>query len=187
MTIVEAEPNDSWLTDSQLAAACARGETSAFETLYRTHGGRMKSIAYNHLGNRAEAEEAVQEVFLKVHRTASTFTGEASFSTWLYRILVNTCLDILRKRLRRPRETALEEIVGAGPEHRAGDDVALKMTLRKLIDDLPPQKRTVFLLFEVEGLSHAEIAEILGTTAGSSKWLLFEAKKQIRSQWKTRS
>src|SRR5437763_1007800 len=90
--------------DRRLAAQCASGDTAVFERIYRMHGERMKSIAYNHLGNASDAEDAVQETFLKVHRAASTYSGEASFSTWMYRILINTCYDVLRKRQRRPEE-----------------------------------------------------------------------------------
>src|SRR5687767_12537158 len=79
--------------DRQMAAACAAGDTTVFEQIYRSHGDRMKSIAYNHLGNMSDAEDAVQETFLKIHRAADTFAGDAAFSTWIYRILVNTCYD----------------------------------------------------------------------------------------------
>src|SRR5207244_13473728 len=90
--------------DRRLAAQCANGEPGVFERIYRTHGDRMKSIAYNHLGNVSDAEDAVQETFLKIHRAASTYSGEAAFSTWMVRILINTCYDVLRRRRRRPEE-----------------------------------------------------------------------------------
>ena len=90
--------------DRRMAAACAAGDSLVFEKIYRDHGKRMKSIAFNHLGTAADAEDAVQETFLKIHRAAATYTGEASFSTWVYRILINTCYDLLRKRKRRGDE-----------------------------------------------------------------------------------
>ncbi|MBV9493499.1 MAG: sigma-70 family RNA polymerase sigma factor [Acidobacteria bacterium] len=153
--------------DLRLAAACAAGETNVFERLYRTYGERMKSIAYNHLGNASDAEDAVQETFLKVHRAAGSYSGEASFSTWIYRILVNTCYDLLRKRRRRPEETPIDDMAGF---ERSGPSVdeAKRMTLRKLLATLPEQRRSVFTLFEIEGLSHAEIANILGISEGYS-------------------
>src|SRR5215213_5599533 len=95
--------------DHRLSAACAKGDTHVFEEIYRRFGDRMKSIAWNHLGNSGDAEDAVQETFLKVHRAATTFTGEASFATWVYRILVNTCYDVLRKRKRRIEASVLDE------------------------------------------------------------------------------
>jgi RNA polymerase sigma-70 factor (ECF subfamily) len=143
----------------------------------------MKSIAYNHLGNVSDAEDAVQETFLKVHRAATTYNGDAAFSTWLYRVLVNTCYDVMRKRQRRVQETPMDDVITSG---RAGSsiDEAKRMTLRKMVADLPEQRRSVFVLFEIEGLSHAEIGEILGISEGNSKWILFATKKQLQEQWK---
>ena len=170
--------------DRRLAGACAKGDSAAFERIYRTHGERMKSIAFNHLGNVSDAEDAVQETLLKVHRAARSFTGEASFSTWMVRILINTCYDALRRRKRRPEEEAMD----AMPVERgtiAVDD-AKRITLRKLLGRLTEQRRTVFTLFEIEGLSHAEIASILGISEGNSKWILFSTKKQLQEMWKSR-
>jgi len=169
--------------DRHIAAACAAGDAKIFEDIYRRFGDRMKSIAWNHLGNVSDAEDAVQETFLKLHRAASTYTGEASFSTWLFRILVNTCYDVLRKRKRRIDEAPIDEMV----EHRSANvDDAKRITLRKLLDELPEQRRSVFTLFEIEGLSHAEIGEILGITEGNSKWILFATKKDLQTKWKRR-
>lgn len=180
-----AVTTDPLADDRRLAAACAAGDSGAFETIYRNYGERMKSIAFNHLGNIADAEDAVQEAFLKAHRAAGTYTGEAAFSTWLYRILVNTCYDHLRKRKRRPEDLLIDdEGVTFDWEAESVDD-AKRLTLRKLLNELPEQKRSVFMLFEVEGLSHAEIASILGISEGNSKWILFSTKKQLKERWTT--
>jgi len=166
--------------DRRLAARCAAGESAVFEDIYRRYGDRMKSIAWNHLGTVADAEDAVQETFLKLHRAATTYTGQASFATWLFRILVNTCYDALRKRQRRIEETPIDDTMErSGP----GVDDAKRITLRKMLDELPEQRRSVFTLFEIEGLSHAEIGQILGITEGSSKWILFATKKELREKW----
>ena len=170
--------------DRRLAAACAAGESKVFEEIYRRFGDRMKSVAWNHLGNVADAEDAVQETFLKVHRAASTYTGEASFSTWLFRILVNTCFDALRKRKRRIDEAPIEDEVETVERTAPNVDDAKRITLRKLLDELPERNRTVFTLFEIEGLSHAEIGEILGISEGNSKWILFSTKKELQEKWK---
>ena len=167
--------------DHRIASACAAGDSAIFEFIYRQYGTRMKSIAYQHLGSVADAEDAVQETFLKIHRAASTYSGEASFSTWAFRILINTCYDLLRKRRRRTDDAAIEDV----PERTAPSvDDAKRLTLRKLLADLPEQRRTVFTLFEIEGLSHAEIASILDITEGNSKWILFSTKKQLQEKWK---
>ncbi|HKB79016.1 MAG TPA: RNA polymerase sigma factor [Thermoanaerobaculia bacterium] len=172
--------------DVRLARACAAGDPGIFEQLYQQHGERMKSIAYNHLGNVSDAEDAVQETFLKVHRAASTYTGEAAFTTWLYRVLINTCYDALRRRQRRIREAPIDDMIS---ERRAGASVddAKRMALRRMLDELPEQRRSVFLLFEVEGFSHAEIARVLNISEGNSKWILFATRKQLQEKWKNPS
>ena len=170
--------------DRRLAAGCSAGDTKIFEEIYRRYGDRMKSIAWNHLGNRADAEDAVQETFLKIHRAASTYTGEASFGTWMFRILVNTCNDLLRKRRRRIDEAPLEDEPESAERTAPSIDDAKRMTLQKLLGELTEQRRTVFTLFEIEGLSHAEIGEILGISEGNSKWILFATKKELQEKWK---
>lgn len=170
--------------DRRLAEACAAGDAKVFEEIYRSFGDRMKSIAWNHLGNLSDAEDAVQETFLKIHRAASTFTGEASFATWMFRILVNTCYDILRKRKRRIDEAPIDDTDDTFDRSAASVDDAKRITLRKLLSELPEQRRSVFTLFEIEGLSHAEIGEILGISEGNSKWILFATKKELQEKWK---
>ena len=97
--------------DWQHVEALLRGSLPAFERLYQQSGGRMKSIACNLMGNTSEAEDAVQESFLKVYRSIRSFQGHSSLSTWIYRILVNTCLDLKRKRRRQelPESTSCQE------------------------------------------------------------------------------
>ena len=172
----------AWVSDDRrTAAGCAAGDHAVFEELYRQHAERMKSVAFNHLGNRAEAEEAVQETFLKIHRSAGTYNAEAPFSSWIYRVLVNTCHDITRRRARRIDESSGNaggvEMLGS----TQGGDHALRMTLRRVIGNLKPQKKSVFLLYEVEGMSHRQIAEILDIRESYSKWLLHAAKKDLQT------
>ena len=169
--------------DHRIAAACAAGDSLAFEDLYRRFGDRLKSIAFNHLGNTGDAEDAVQETFLKLHRAAASYNGEAALGTWLFRILVNTCYDALRRRRRRIDEQPLEDFVTSTRAASSVDDLK-RIALRRLLEELPEQRRTVFVLFEIEGLSHAEIGQILDITEGNSKWILFATKKQLQEKWK---
>ena len=166
--------------DRDTAAACAGGSLEAFEELYRRHGARMKSVAANLLGNSDDAEDAVQDAFLKIYRNAGRFRGEAQLSTWIYRILVNACYDLMRTRRRRSaeapeldRDAAEARVVAGAPEH------PLRLQLERSLARLKPQRRAVFLLFEVEGFKHREIAEILEIPEGTSKNLLFEAKQEL--------
>jgi RNA polymerase sigma factor (sigma-70 family) len=182
---VTAAPGTPGADDRKLAAACAAGDSRIFEEIYRRFGDRMKSIAWNHLGNVSDAEDAVQETFLKIHRAASTYTGEASFATWVFRILVNTCYDVLRKRKRRIDEAPIDDLPESSARTAPNVDDAKRITLNKLLNELPEQRRSVFTLFEIEGLSHAEIGEILGISEGNSKWILFATKKDLQQKWRS--
>src|SRR5712691_3214544 len=92
---------DAQSEDAALAAACRRGDLRAYERLYELHGTRMKSLARNLLGNHTDAEDAVQETFLKVQRAIGGYSGKSAFSTWIFRILINSCYDMRRSRVRR--------------------------------------------------------------------------------------
>jgi RNA polymerase sigma-70 factor (ECF subfamily) len=168
--------------EADLVEGCRHGEMSAFEELYRSHGRRMKSLAYNILGSVPDAEDAVQEAFLRVYRGMGAFKGSARLSTWMYRILVNACHDIGRQRRRRRDEAEMppEERMPPTVVHPPGD-APLRAALEKAVGGLRPRHRDVFLLFEVEGFRHREIAEILDIAEGTSKALLFEAKRELQS------
>src|SRR6185437_7377768 len=141
-------------TDAELVEGCKRGNLRAFERLYELHAGRMKSLAFHLLGSRADAEDTVQEAFLKVYRAVRRFEGNSSLSTWIYRILINCCYDAIRKKQRLAENAAPAEF-------RAESNVTLKMALERALNALNERQRMVFLLFEVEGLRHSEIAAIL--------------------------
>ena len=152
---------------------------AAFERLYKEHGDRMKSIAMNLLRNSADAEDAVQEAFLKVYRGASDFRGGSSLSTWIYRILVNTCYDLLRKGRRRPEGPLPVEIAFAAD---AATDHPLRLSLEVAVGRLAPRERAAFLLCEVEGFSHREVGDILEVNENTSRTLLFRAKRRLQQE-----
>jgi RNA polymerase sigma-70 factor, ECF subfamily len=167
--------------DATLAAACRAGDLSAYERLYLLHGVRMKSLARNLLGNPVDAEDAVQEAFLKVQRSIASFRGQSSFLTWTYRILINTCYDARRSRTRKKEVTSDENSEVRRPEPRApGAHPTLRMALERALAALTRHQRDVFLLYEVEGFRHAEIAAMLQITETASKNTLFQAKKNLR-------
>jgi RNA polymerase sigma-70 factor (ECF subfamily) len=168
--------------DSALAAACQSGDLRAYERLYAQQGARMKNLARNLLGNPLDAEDAVQDTFLKVQRSIDSFRGQSSFVTWTFRILVNTCHDARRKRVRK-KEVANENDLGEplNPEPRApSTHPSLRMALERGLAELTKHQRDVFLLYEVEGFHHAEIAAMLEITEAASKNTLFQAKKNLR-------
>jgi RNA polymerase sigma-70 factor (ECF subfamily) len=168
--------------DSRLADACRSGSVGAFEQLYETQGTRMKSIAMNLLGNAHDAEDAVQETFMKIHRGIHYFKGQSAFSTWVYRILVNSCHDLRRSRVRR-QETPEQDLVAEDQTFEVSGPVRdhpLRMALEKCVKQLTPHLRSVFLLYEVEGFKHSEIGSILGISEMASKNALYQAKRRLR-------
>jgi RNA polymerase sigma-70 factor (ECF subfamily) len=172
---------DTLSEDAALAAACRSGDLRAYERLYAMHGARMKNLARNVLGNPIDAEDAVQETFLKVQRSIASFRGQSSFLTWTYRILINTCYDARRSRLRKKEVANDDSEETPRPEPRApGAHPALRMALERALAKLTQHQRDVFLLYEVEGFRHAEIAGMLEMTETASKNTLFQAKKSLR-------
>ena len=169
-------PSVEYASDADLLAACRRQDLRAFEQLYQLHGARLKSMAYHIVGNRQDAEDAVQETFVKVFRAIHGFQGQSAMGTWLCRILINVCYDVARKRKREadPEEHAIDN--RAAP---AGE-LAIKVAIEAALARIHPKHRMVFLLFEAEGLRHSEIATILEIPEGTSKAWLFEAKKELK-------
>ena len=168
--------------DAAIAAACLAGDMGGYELLYRLQGARMRNLARNLLGSPSEAEDAVQETFLKVQRSVGSFRGQSSFVTWIFRILVNTCHDLRRSRTRR-KELAQGETEEQDPlpKMRApGAHPTLRIALERSIAQLTQHQRDVFLLYEVEGFRHAEIGAMLDITETASKNTLFQAKKSLR-------
>jgi len=145
----------------------------------------MKSIARNLLGHESDAEDAVQEAFLKVYRGAGSFRGTSAVSTWIYRILVNVCYDALRRRKRRAEDALTIESPGseqgpAGARTASSGDHPLRIAIEQGVARLKPRQRDVFLLSAVEGFSHREIADVLDIPEGTSRTLLFEAKRRLQ-------
>ena len=159
--------------DADLIEASKRGDLTAFEEIYAAHAGRMKSIAYHLLADRADAEDAVQDAFLKIYRGAGAIHLDSHLAPWIYRILLNCCYDTGRKR-RRQAEAPL------ATEPAIPNNVPLQVALRHALARIHPQHRMVFWLFEVEGFRHSEVAAILEIPEGTSKKWLFEAKQELK-------
>lgn len=155
-------------------------DLAAFEALFTSHGPRMKSLAFNMLGNVPDAEDAVQEAFLRAYRSRDSFRHGATLFTWVCRILINTCYDFGRRRAARRDESTLDGEARVNPVSPAGDH-PLRLTLERAVRELAPIYRDVFLLCEVEGYTHREVAAILEIPEGTSKARLFEARRQLRA------
>jgi RNA polymerase sigma-70 factor, ECF subfamily len=170
-----------------LVARAKEGDEEAFATLFDLHKKRVYSLCLRMTGNVVEAEDLAQDAFIQVFRKLETFRGDASFSTWLYRVVVNTVLMKLRRR--HLKEVSLDEPVRLEssnvPREVAREDSKLigtvdRIALHRAIQDLPKGCRTIFLLHEVEGYEHHEIARMLRCSVGNSKSQLHKARLKMR-------
>jgi len=171
--------------DLELARRCRNGDAAAFEELYRQHAGRLYNLALRMAGSTQEAEDLLQEVFLHAYRKLGSFRGESSLGTWLYRLGMNQCLDYLRGRQARMNQAtaSLDEDGAAEPAAPApAIPVAVnRVDLERAIARLPDGCRAAFLLHDVEGFEHHEVARILGVSEGTSKSQVHKARMKLRS------
>jgi RNA polymerase sigma-70 factor (ECF subfamily) len=179
-----AQGEDQRAGEADLIGRCLAGERAAFERLYRDHRRQVAANLYRVLGERAELEDLVQEVFVIAFRGLERFRGDAKLSTWLYRIAVNVALGRLRSRARRappvPYADVLSDVVdtASSPEERLADRQELLRVARTL-EHLAPKKRIVFVLHEIEGLDIDEIAKIVGAPLVTVRTRLHYARKEF--------
>jgi RNA polymerase sigma-70 factor (ECF subfamily) len=183
----------SGLTEAEAIEKAKQGDAEAFEFLYGLHKRRVYSLCLRMTSNAAEAEDLTQEAFLQLFRKIGTFRGESAFSTWLHRMAVNVVLMQLRKKslplvpLEDTMETEEEspkKEPGAADLHLAG--AVDRLQLQRAIDHLPPGYRTIFVLHDVEGFEHNEIAGMVGCSIGNSKSQLHKARLKLRDFLRSR-
>ena len=174
-------------TDLELVKRAQEGDSDAFAALFHAHKGRVYSICLRMTNNTAQAEDLTQDAFLQVFRKLDTFKGNSALSTWLYRIAVNTVLMHFRKKAVRQislDEPSSQDVKQVRREYGSRDGRLSgsvdRIALIRAIKDLPAGYRTIFLLHEVEGYEHQEIAKILDCSVGNSKSQLHKAKLRIR-------
>ena len=179
-------------SDTDLVARLQRGDDAAFETVVRLYGGRLLGVARRLLGNDADAQDALQDAFVRAFKAIHTFEERAQLSTWLHRIVVNTALMKLRERKRRPTdsiEDLLPNFIADGHQTVASRDwsdaqLERKETaavVREAITRLPDQYREVLVLRDIEDRDTAETAALLGTTPNAVKVRLHRARQALRT------
>ena len=175
------------MNESEAIKGCISGNSKAFEILYNMHKQKVYSLCLRMIRNPEEAEDLTQESFMQLFRKINTFRGDSEFSTWLHRLTVNIVLMRIRKK--RPNQVSIDEEPesdGLFPKKEFGsDDIQLigavdQLTLEKAISALPEGYRTIFILHDVEGYEHHEIAELVGCSIGNSKSQLFKARLRLR-------
>jgi RNA polymerase sigma-70 factor (ECF subfamily) len=186
----QASPQSSKpLIEADAIRLAQAGDAAAFELLYHLHGRRVYALCLRMVNNPADAEDLMQEAFLQLFRKIGTFRGESAFSTWLHRMTVNVVLMRLRKKslpVTSLEETTEPDEETGGPRKDLGaPDLRLsgavdRVNLERSVEKLPPGYRTVFVLHDVQGYEHNEIADIMGCSVGNSKSQLHKARTRLR-------
>jgi RNA polymerase sigma-70 factor, ECF subfamily len=177
------------LTDAEVVRLAQHGDAAAFERIYQLHSRRVYSLCLRMVGDPTEAEDLTQDVFLQLFRKIDTFRGESAFSTWLHRMSVNIVL--MRFRKKPIAQTSLDAISNsqdessAPPQELGGPDLHLsgvidRVTLQTAINELPAGYKAMFILHDVQGYNHGEIAEIFGCSVGNSKSQVHKARMRLR-------
>jgi len=180
---------DDDASDVSLLARAAAGEAAAFDVLVRRWNNRVFRLALRFFRRPEDAEEIVQEVFLKLHRTAAGYRSEAPFEHWLLRIATHACVDRLRARRRRP-ESVLADVTAdastwldaalAGAALEAQQAAVARTLAADLLAALPPRDRMVLVLLDLEGLSAREVAAATGSTRAAVKVRAMRARRALR-------
>lgn len=177
------------LTEAEVIARAQQGDERCFAALYNQHKRRVFSLCLRMTGDHAQAEDFTQEAFLQLFRKIGLFRGESAFSTWLHRLSVNIVLMQFRKKVLA--EVSLDETLDTQQEDKPKREIAIRdnvlhgsldrITLQRVIDDLPAGYRIIFVLHDMEGYEHNEIAEMLGCSIGNSKSQLHKARMKLRT------
>jgi RNA polymerase sigma-70 factor, ECF subfamily len=180
------------LSEAKAIERAKQGDAEAFEALYHLHKRRVYALCLRMTANTSAAEDLTQEAFLQLFRKIGTFRGESAFSTWLHRMAVNVVLMQLRKKGLAvvPLEETFDNEEESPKKEPGADDLRLagsidRLRLQDAIRDLPPGYRSVFLLHDVEGYEHNEIATMVGCSIGNSKSQLHKARMKLRELLKT--
>jgi RNA polymerase sigma-70 factor (ECF subfamily) len=191
-SISESTPSEATdSTDTETIRLAQEGDAAAFERIFQSYVRRVYSLCLRMVRNTCEAEDLTQEVFLQLFRKIQTFRGESTFSTWLHRVSVNVVLMRLRKK--NPMEVRLEndnEKEDSSTKENGARDLGISGTIDRLnlnlaIGELPPGYKETFMLHDVEGYEHREIAEMLGCSIGNSKSQLHKARLRLRNLLQT--
>lgn len=170
-------------TEAELVARARTGDVAAFEALYHATAGRVYAVCLRMCGDRARAEELAHDVFVRAWERLASFRGESAFGTWLHRLAVNAVLEAQRGDRRRTARVALAGDEPGGELHdivgHAAEDAATRIDIENAVARLPPNARTVFVLYEVEGYRHDEIARMMGTASGTVRAHLHRARKLL--------
>ena len=173
--------------DDRLVEKAMNGSARAFETLMEKHEAKMYAVALRMCANREDAQDCLQDAMLRIYKALPSFQGKSSFSTWAYRITMNTCLDELRRKKTR-QASSLDSLLDMGwspadeentPE-RHSDQAELRRDISRALQTLPEDMRSAVILRDVQGFSYEEIAEILSVNVGTIKSRISRGREKLR-------
>ncbi|ADB41646.1 RNA polymerase sigma factor [Spirosoma linguale] len=170
-------------TEAKLIGALKRGESRAHKVIYERYAGKMLAVCTRYCANRADAEEVMLDGFMKVFEKIEQFREDGSFEGWIRRIMVTESLMFLRKAKQWRQEVSLDEVI-VEPDYEWADTAVNENDLLRMVNQMPDGYRTVFNLYAIEGYSHAEIAEMLGISEGTSKSQLSRARLLLQTNLK---
>lgn len=183
-SLIDDRPIEADAPDLQLTKLAANGNLAAFEMLYQRYNRRTYSLCLRMTNCQTEAEDLTQEVFIQLFRKIGSFRGDSAFSTWLHRLTVNQVLMHFRRRSVKNEKTSndgeIPEQIVPGTENQARMPVLDRIALTRAVEELPPGYKSVFILHDVEGYEHEEVARILGISVGTSKSQLHKARLKLR-------
>ena len=172
-------------SDHEIVAGVLGGDAEAFRLIVERHGRKLYRIAYRIVGGADDAEDVVQETFIRAFRQLGSYDRRAAFSTWLYRIAANCAVDLLRTRRRRSEEQATEETLmphnhTTPVQERVTHGGEIRTAVARAMESLSANERAAFVLRHFEGMSIAEISRALGTKADATKHTIFRAERKLR-------
>ena len=168
--------------DLDLVRQAGEGQVEALEALYRRHSGRVYALCLRMTANERRAEELTQDVWVRVWRKIGTFRGESAFTTWLHRVTTNVVLQSERGHKRRRERIHLVDDLAPYDPGEESEPTEVRLTLERAIATLPERARMVFILHDVEGRTHGEVAQMLDVAEGTSKAHLHRARRILRER-----
>ncbi len=180
----EKQVIDEQTPDYELTQMAAGGDLEAFEMLYKKYHRRTYSICLRMTNNVTEAEDLTQEAFIQLFRKVGSFRGDSAFTTWFHRLTVNQVLMHFRRKSFKNEKTTedgdLPEVFRLNSKTQSQTPILNKIDIKKAIAELPPGYRSVFVLHDVEGYEHSEVARMMGISIGTSKSQLHKARLKLR-------
>lgn len=187
MTVADKPEGEQGSGDGALVERARAGDAQAFAQLVDRYQQRVFWVARGMLGNDEDARDAAQEAFIRVYRSLDRFDTRLKFYTWLYQIVVNLCIDMLRKQVKR-RGVSLDQVgdvAGANGSGAGGalEGAELRQRVYRVLEELPPKYRTVMVLSDLEGIGAKDIAHMTGTTHATVRWRHHRARQLFREAW----